>query len=95
MKKKKVKKLVLKKEEKNKRGNVLNKGLTKNEAMNIINGYGIKITKQTLYDWCKKYDIGRKIVGRYQIDQQKLIELLEKRKGQQRCQKEKRTLLEK
>lgn len=53
--------------------------LTKAQAMEIISSYGIKITKQTLYDWINKKDIGEKIVGRYVIDRQKLIDLLEKR----------------
>lgn len=48
------------------------KYISTSEALLIAN-----VTKMTIINWCKEYKIGKKIVGRWRIDPEKLEWLLE------------------
>jgi len=49
------------------------------QALKIIEEQGIKaITLPTLISWCEKYRIGKKMGGRWFIDEQKLKNFLTK-----------------
>lgn len=47
------------------------------QALEFSARYGRKVTKQTIYNWIRDYGIGKKIAGRYIIDEKKLKKLLE------------------
>lgn len=47
------------------------------DAINIAAEYGVSITTETIRDWCIKFKIGKKIVGRYQVNPVRLKLLLE------------------
>lgn len=50
-----------------------------NMALIIIENTGIsQISLPTLINWIQNYKIGKKVGGRWRIDKQKLIEMLEK-----------------
>ena len=44
-------------------------------ALHEEKGYG-QVGKFTIVDWCKRYDIGLKIGGRWKIDKQKFEQML-------------------
>lgn len=49
-----------------------------NTALIIIKNTGIsQVSLPTLISWIRTYKIGKKVGGRWQIDKQKLIEMLE------------------
>lgn len=39
--------------------------------------YSVSVTAETIRDWCDRFKIGRKVVGRYQINKKRLKLLLE------------------
>lgn len=49
-----------------------------NVALQIVSDAGLSITLTTLISWAQNYKIGKKIGGRWQIDKQKLLKMLEK-----------------
>lgn len=50
-----------------------------NEALSIIKNIGITpVSLPTLINWIPHYKIGKKVGGRWWIDKQKLIEMLNK-----------------
>eukprot|EP00914_Ancora_sagittata_P028172 GHVO01055411.1.p1 GENE.GHVO01055411.1~~GHVO01055411.1.p1 ORF type:complete len:100 (-),score=8.13 GHVO01055411.1:223-522(-) len=56
------------------------------DALEICLEYQMSLTNETIRDWCKKYKIGKKIVGRWAVSKRKLEVLLEGRY----CAKEKK-----
>lgn len=47
------------------------------EALKIVAEHGIKISTESMRYWCKKHDIGKKIFGKWYIDEKKLLQLLD------------------
>jgi hypothetical protein len=46
------------------------------DAISITKTYGISISRTSIINWCNKYNIGKKIAGRYLISEVKLLSLL-------------------
>lgn len=51
--------------------------LTTTEALMLVGFKKYHITLPTLLTWCKKYNIGRKVGGRWYIDRDKFTSFLE------------------
>ena len=49
------------------------------DALDLCLEYHVDITPETMRAWCKKYNIGNKIVGRWAVDKNKLKLLLDGR----------------
>ena len=60
---------------KSNRGRKLPKGLLTEKQAREIAG----VTKMTIINWCNKYSIGKKVVGRWEINEKKFRELLKSR----------------
>jgi len=50
------------------------KYMSTTEAMEVAS-----VSRITIIDWCHKYGIGDKIVGRWRVDKKKFMELISKR----------------
>ena len=46
------------------------------EALALCERKGIPITIQTLRTWCERYDIGKKVGGRWVVNRKKLLKVL-------------------
>lgn len=57
-----------------------NKEITTTEALKIVRKQPNmeKTTRVSIITWCKKYDLGKKYIGRWRIDASKLKFFLEK-----------------
>ena len=53
--------------------------ITAAEAVEIAasSEYGVSVTTETIYTWCEKYKIGKKVGGRWYISKKRLILMLE------------------
>ena len=51
--------------------------ITPAKAVELAEEYGVSVTTETIRDWCDKYKIGGKVVGRYVINKNRLKLLLE------------------
>lgn len=49
-----------------------------NIALQVIRDTGLSISLTTLISWAQNYKIGKKIGGRWHINKQKLLKMLEK-----------------
>ena len=54
------------------------KFVTIKEATEIVGGHGPPITTMTMINWTKRYGLGHKVGGRWQVDETKLREFLSK-----------------
>ena len=48
------------------------------ESLKIIEGMGSPVSLPTLINWIQNYKIGKKVGGRWKVDKQKLIKMLDK-----------------
>lgn len=64
--------------------------LTPQEALDIAAGepYFVSVSIVTMHEWCKKYKIGKKIAGRWQVNKKRLKLLLEGRTWELRKEEE-------
>jgi len=54
--------------------------ITPSEAVELAEEeYEVSVTTETVYTWCEKYNIGRKVGGRWYVNKKRLILLLEGR----------------
>ncbi|MCJ7747867.1 MAG: hypothetical protein MUP27_08990 [Desulfobacterales bacterium] len=52
-----------------------------NRAMEIVAQHGISCTRTSLLTWINKYKLGKKIGGRWYVDEQRLRVFLEGKSG--------------
>lgn len=50
--------------------------ISTNDAVKYCHEQGINITLVTLIRWCEKYKVGKKVVGTWYVDKNKLKKLL-------------------
>ncbi len=60
------------------------KSLTISEALNLVNHNKLRtedkdMTKAGLIYWCKKYNLGKKVFGRWEVNKARLLQLLKSR----------------
>jgi hypothetical protein len=61
----------------NEKNNIQGEYITASEAMKIVSEeFHVSITPLTLRNWCKEHGIGKKIVGRWYVNPEKLKTLL-------------------
>jgi len=48
-------------------------GISTNRAMELAQDRGFTITRPTIIKWAKDYSIGKKVFGRWYIDEAKLL----------------------
>jgi len=48
-------------------------GISTGEAMEIAEAKGFSISRPTMIKWAKDYKIGKKVFGRWYIDESKLL----------------------
>lgn len=51
--------------------------ITPAEAVETAEEYGVSVTTETIYTWCEKYKIGKKVGGRWYVSKKRLILMLE------------------
>jgi len=49
-----------------------------NEAMDIVQKEGIPCTRTSFLNWIQKYELGKKVGGRWYVDKIKLLDWLKK-----------------